>query len=219
MSHANLGTRAAARGPGGEQVLTGRRPALADATASSAVAARPPAPPRGPAVPLPPWSDPTVPEPAQVSERLRESSLVRDVLILVAERAVDVLQADVAAVAVADSAGLTVEVVAGHPPADLCGRTVPRGSWRFDQVLSPGSSVVVADLRSVLHPSLVALAYIGPCLVVPLWGRVQPYGVLIAGRHRGAPPFPAEAVSHLRGVPPAPPRRRADGASSCAWRS
>ena len=125
-----------------------------------------------------------------------------DVLILLTERAVDVLHADVAAVGLPDGAGtaITVDVVVGDPAADLCGTTLPVAGWHLDEVLRQGRAVVVADLGSSgLHPSLVTLAFIGPCLAVPLWGRSRPFGVLLAGRHRGAPPFPDQAVTDLQG--------------------
>ena len=147
-------------------------------------------------------SDPTGPGRARVSERVGASGLMRDVLVLVTERALGVLHADVAAVGLPDAAGtITVDVVVGDPAADLCGRTVPAAGWHLDEVLRRGHSVVIADLSSSgLDPSLVDLAAIGPCLAVPLWGRLRPYGVLLAGRHRGALPFPDQAVADLQGL-------------------
>ena len=185
-------------------VIAGRA-LLADETAPPALASRSIGAADGvPPVRLVPRSDPAGPARARVSGRIGSSGLMPDMLVLVTERAVDVLHADVAAVGLPDAAGITitVDVVAGDPAADLCGTTIPAAGWHLDEVLRRGHSVVIADLSSSgLHPSLVDLASIGPCLAVPLWGRLRPYGVLLAGRHRGAPPFPDQAVADLQALP------------------
>ena len=184
-------------------VIAGRA-VLADETAPPAVASRSIGAADGvPPVRLLPRNDLTGPRRARVSGRIGASGLMPDVLVLVTERAVEVLHADVAAVGLPDAAGttITVDVVAGDPAVDLCGTTIPAAGWHLDEVVHRGHSVVVADLSSSgLHPSLVDLASIGPCLAVPLWGRLRPYGVLLVGRHRGARPFPDHAVADLQGL-------------------
>jgi hypothetical protein len=150
---------------------------------------------------------------ARVTERIAGQGLLADVLVAVARRAVDVLEADVAAIGLPDDTGttLTIDVAAGDPELVPGGMTIPAAAWHLDEVLQHGRSVVVADLcSSGLHPSLLDLARIGPCLAVPLWGRMQPYAVLLAGRNRHARPFPDHAESRLWELPPdqpAAPRR------------
>jgi GAF domain-containing protein len=151
---------------------------------------------------LPPI-DPSDSKRARVSKRLETSGLAPDVFALLTERAVDVLSADMAAVGVGDAGGtsVTIDVVAGDPTSELFETTIPATAWRMDEVLHQGRSVVVADLgSSELHPSLVELGSIGPCLAMPLWGRLRPFGVLLAGRHGGAPPFSDRAVKDLQGL-------------------
>jgi GAF domain-containing protein len=144
---------------------------------------------------------------ARVTESLSGQGLLADVLVAVARRAVDVLEADVAAIGLPDDTGttLTIDVATGDPELVLGGMTIPAAAWHLDDVLQHGRSVVVADLwSSGLHPSLLDLARIGPCLAVPLWAAMQPYAVLLAGRHRGAQPFPDDAERRLWQLPSNP---------------
>ena len=113
-------------------------------------------------------------------------------LQLVADRALELLAADVATVALPGRPDeLAIEVVAGAAASDLLGRTCPVAGSVAGEVVRSGDQVVLADAAAdprVTQPE-VAVGTLGPMVWVPLTAHGEPAGALSVARLRGASPF------------------------------
>jgi signal transduction histidine kinase len=122
------------------------------------------------------------------------SVLLREVnrteaLQLVAERAREVAEADIALVATYDATGdaLTVEVSAGNVPAGLLGQRVPAERSEFASVAGDRQISVVEDLgKAAVWPVPLAT---GTALLVPLATSAETLGVLAVAYGRGSVAF------------------------------
>jgi two-component system, NarL family, sensor histidine kinase DevS len=113
-------------------------------------------------------------------------------LQLVADRARELLGADVASVALPCGPDeMAIDVVAGPAGAELRGRRFPATESVSGEVGRTGRMIVVADASQdarVEQPQ-VSVGLIGPAVWVPLTASGQPAGTLSVGRLRGAAPF------------------------------
>ena len=129
----------------------------------------------------------------QIVAALGTDSEGRETLQLVAERAGELVDADVATIALPATGGesLVIEVVAGTAPAELRGQQFPINSSVSGEVIRTGRPVVLVDAahdHRVGQPQ-VSSGTIGPAIWVPLTAYGQAVGTLSVGRLVGAAPF------------------------------
>ncbi len=114
-------------------------------------------------------------------------------LQLVADRAWELVGADVATVALPspDGESLTLSVVAGPASTDLRGQAFPIASSVSGEVIATGRPVVLEDAAHDEHASQpqVSAGVIGPAIWVPLRASGDVVGTLSVARRSGAEPF------------------------------
>ncbi|AEG45492.1 GAF domain-containing sensor histidine kinase [Isoptericola variabilis] len=138
----------------------------------------------------------------EISRRVLAGDAPEDVLEAVAEQAMEVAGADLAALATPDDdtpLRLRVRAAAGVGAERLLGRTVPMaGSFSAETYLS-GQPIVSAD-ASVDDRATLAFfppGTVGPLAALPLGGPGRTAGVLTVGRRRGTAPFRSVVVEAL----------------------
>lgn len=134
---------------------------------------------------------------AEVSTSLLSGTGSGDVIAVVAERARQICDADLAWVAVADSGELSVEAASGAQAAELRGLRVPVEGSAAGRVYRSGRPLVRVDaddeVRLIHIPGTVR---IGPALIVPLGLGATARGVLVVASEPGKPVF-GEPVRRL----------------------
>ncbi|MCO6010472.1 GAF domain-containing protein [Actinoallomurus purpureus] len=134
---------------------------------------------------------------AEVSTTLLSGTESCDVIELVAERAREICDADLAAVALVDGGELVVETVAGEHAEELHGLRIPIGESPAGRVFRDGEPLALTDAGPVASrlgmPEVVA---IGPALIVPLGLGSGARGVLFVVNAPGRPVF-GEPVRRL----------------------
>jgi len=116
----------------------------------------------------------------------------RSVMQLVAERARNLVYADLATFAVpADDDTLVVEVADGKAADDMIGRRFPQAGSISGEVIATGRPAVVPDAATDRHRTQpqVATGDLGPAVWVALPVDGIPYGTLAVVRRAGAAPF------------------------------
>jgi signal transduction histidine kinase len=133
---------------------------------------------------------------ADVVATLLGSEVPESVLELVAQRAREVADADLAAILAPASAGgpLVVQVGVGPGASELVGQSVPGFGTHIADVLRTGLPRLLAEQvrqpgRVPQPAELPVLA--GPSMLVPFSAAERPLGVLAVGRHPGGPAFGA----------------------------
>jgi signal transduction histidine kinase len=115
-----------------------------------------------------------------------------DALQLVADRARELVDADLATVALpAGADDLSIGVVSGVAAAELQGRRFPIADSISGEVLRTGERIVLTDAAAdhrVSQPQ-VSVGAIGPAIWIPLTANGEPVGALSLARLGGAPPF------------------------------
>ena len=114
-------------------------------------------------------------------------------LVVVARAATDLLQADLATIAVpwiADQS-LRLRVAVGHRAQDLQHAIFPFEESLSGHVLRTGETVRVADVRTSGHAyqPVVELGDMGPVVMAPLVARGVAFATLLVGRRSGGEPF------------------------------
>ncbi|GAA4614942.1 two-component system sensor histidine kinase [Actinoallomurus liliacearum] len=134
---------------------------------------------------------------AEVSTTLLSGTEAGDVIELVAERAREICDADMAMVALVAGGELVVETVAGEHAEELHGLRVPIEESLAGGVFRSGEPLVLADAsgaeRRVGVPEAVP---VGPALIVPLGVGSGARGVLSVANAPGKPVF-GEPVRRL----------------------
>jgi signal transduction histidine kinase len=114
-------------------------------------------------------------------------------LQVVARRARDLTDADVATVAVPDDGSdmLVLRVVEGIHRDELLGVMFPASASISGEVLSTGQVVMLSAAATDprVHQPVVELGTIGPVILAPLRTSTEPIGTLAVGRTRVRPPF------------------------------
>ncbi|MEV5751647.1 GAF domain-containing protein [Actinoallomurus sp. NPDC052308] len=127
---------------------------------------------------------------AEVSTTLLSGTEAGDVIELVAERAREICDADMAMVALVAGGELVVETVAGEHAEELHGLRVPIEESLAGRVFRSGEPLVLADAsgaeRRVGVPEAVP---VGPALIVPLGVGSGARGVLSVANAPGKPVF------------------------------
>ena len=114
-------------------------------------------------------------------------------LQLVADRACELVGADVATIALPapDGASLVMDVVSGRAADELRGRSFPAVSSVSGEVIRSGQPVVLTDASEDdrFNQPQVRLGQIGPSIWVPLTAYGEPVGTLSVARTKHADPF------------------------------
>jgi signal transduction histidine kinase len=137
----------------------------------------------------------------EISMALLEGSESDDPLRMLAERARQLLDADLATVAVPhDNETLQIVVADGPLATDLGGRIFPLGDSVSGQVLTTAETVVVRDASQDTHTTQpqVAGGAVGPAIWVPLIAAGTSFGSLAIARSIGRAPFRASEVETAR---------------------
>lgn len=116
----------------------------------------------------------------------------RSVMQLVAERARNLVDADLATFAVpADDDTLVVEVADGKAADEMIGRRFPQAGSISGEIIATGRPVVVPDAATDRHRTQpqVTTGDLGPAVWVALPVDGIPYGTLAVARRAGAAPF------------------------------
>jgi len=126
----------------------------------------------------------------EVATSLLVGDRSRKALQLVAERARELGNADMATISVPEGEGLRIVVADGAGAHDLLGVEVPLLGSLSAEVIRTERAMVVADAgRSPLTQPMVSVARVGPMILVPLALRSAAGGVLAVGRLAGRPGF------------------------------
>jgi len=126
----------------------------------------------------------------EVATSLLVGDRSRKTLQLVAERARELGNADMATISVPEGEGLRIVVADGAGAHDLLGVEVPLLGSLSAEVIRTERAMVVADAgRSPLTQPMVSVARVGPMILVPLALRSAAGGVLAVGRLAGRPGF------------------------------
>ena len=122
-----------------------------------------------------------------------------EVLRLVAERARELVGADVATVAMPESDGqtLVVRVAVGEHAEELEGMIVPREGSISGDVIVSGEPAVLEDaaVSERTHQPMIRLGKIGPMMVVPLSVRGEAFGTLTVGNVSGGRRYEPDDLS------------------------
>src|SRR5438105_478585 len=125
-----------------------------------------------------------------VATTLLAGNEARSVLQLLADRARELVDADMATISVPEQGQLRVLVADGVGAEELLNFDVPLTGSLSAEVIGSGQPILVDDARSSsLTQPMVSIAGVGPMLLVPLALRTSAHGVLAVGRTAGRPAF------------------------------
>jgi signal transduction histidine kinase len=124
-----------------------------------------------------------------------------EALALIARRAMELVEADLATVAALDPVGrLTLQVAEGAHAEELRGATFPPKGSISGEAIRSGRAIVVPDAARDhrAYQPVVKLGNMGPMILVPLSQHGRAIGTLNAARERGGRPFSQEDVELLQ---------------------
>lgn len=127
----------------------------------------------------------------EVAQAILTGGSPESLLHQVARSAARLLSSDVGALLVPlGDQRFEVRAVAGDAAEAARGRVFNAAGLLVDEVVATGRSVSIADVQADPRtPNLAALGNIGPALLVPLWVRGDPFGVLLLANHPGGRAF------------------------------
>jgi GAF domain-containing protein len=135
---------------------------------------------------------------AQVTERLLSGADPDGVLELVTQRALELADADLVALAVpaGDGRQLVIEHACGEGAAQVIGLVLPAEASASGVVMDTGKPLACTDFAGDERVAAVAREHmpLGPAVLVPLGAPGNVRGVLTAGRRQGAMPLAPPAV-------------------------
>jgi signal transduction histidine kinase len=118
---------------------------------------------------------------------------VQTMLELVARLARELVEADLATIAVPDdgSTTLVIRVADGRHAEALRGLTVPEDESISGEVIRTGKPVILADASAGdrAYQPMIRTGEIGPAIFVPLVRESRPFGTLAVANRLGAEPF------------------------------
>jgi signal transduction histidine kinase len=124
-----------------------------------------------------------------------------EALVLIASRARELVEADLATIAVPDRDGeeLVIRAADGDHAEELSGRRFPVDRSISGAVVRSGGPEVFEDVSTDAraYQPVVSLGDMGPAVFVPLAGRRGAFGTLATANRRGGPSFSTEAVHVL----------------------
>ncbi len=124
-----------------------------------------------------------------------------EALALIARRAMELVEADLATVAALDPVGrLTLRVAEGAHAEELRGATFPPKGSISGEAIRSGRAIVVPDATrdARAYQPVVKLGNMGPMILVPLSQHGRAIGTLNAARERGGRAFSQEDVELLQ---------------------
>jgi signal transduction histidine kinase len=126
----------------------------------------------------------------EVATALLAGTTARSVLELVAQRARDLADADVATISIPDANRLRIMAAAGTAALELVNVEVPLNGSLSAEVIRTGEAMLVEDARnSPLTQPMASVTGVGPMVLVPVALRTSTHGVLAVGRRAGRRPF------------------------------
>jgi signal transduction histidine kinase len=138
---------------------------------------------------------------SEISRRLLSGAEPGGVLPLFAAEAMDVADADVAAIAVpvAGTDRLLIEAAVGMNAGQIQGTALPHDSAFSTTVYKSGTQMMTPDARADAraYAAFDPAGLVGPLLAMPLGERDRVRGVLMVGRRAGGIPFNASITDTL----------------------
>ncbi|HVK21660.1 MAG TPA: GAF domain-containing protein [Actinokineospora sp.] len=134
---------------------------------------------------------------SEINSAMLAGASQEESLALIAERVVELAQADLALILLGTvGAPLRVTAASGSDADGLLGVELPGVAGIVGEVVTTGSPLTVADLSDAVGGSEV-VDRIGPAVVVPLSHGREAGGILLVGRDKGGPRFAADQVPLL----------------------
>jgi signal transduction histidine kinase len=126
----------------------------------------------------------------EVATTLLSGDTAHTALQLVAQKARELVDADMATISVPDAGGLRIMVADGVAATALLDVEVPLAGSLSEEVIRTERTLVVEDAsQSTLTQPMVSMAGVGPMILVPLSLRTSSPGVLAVGRLAGRATF------------------------------
>ncbi|WP_436498379.1 GAF domain-containing protein [Actinokineospora sp. HUAS TT18] len=134
---------------------------------------------------------------SEINSAMLAGASQEESLALIAERVVELAQADLALILLGEAgAPLRVTAASGTEIEGLFGAELPGLAAIIDDVLTSGTPLTETDLSETLGSSEV-VDRIGPAVVVPLRNAAGVGGILLVARDKGGSPFAADQVPLL----------------------
>ena len=135
----------------------------------------------------------------EVSAMIMSGAEATEALELIATRAMELVDADLATVAIpgSDSGELTITAAAGEHASEILGMTFARDQSLSGAAVASGRAIVLEDasVAAAAHQPIVRLGDIGPAMFVPLAGGL---GTLTVGNRRGDRGFDDDEVQLIQ---------------------
>lgn len=135
----------------------------------------------------------------EVSALIMSGAEANEALSLIARRAMELVDADVATVAIpsADADELTIAAAAGEHASDILGTTFSRDDSLSGEAVKAGRAIVLDDASAAdaAHQPIVRVGDMGPAMFVPLAGGL---GTLAVGNRRGGRAFDDDEVQLIQ---------------------
>lgn len=135
----------------------------------------------------------------EVSALIMSGAEADEALELIAQRAMELVDADLATIAIpgSDASDLTIAAAAGAHASDILGTTFPRDDSLSGEAMAAGRAMLVEDVSAAdaAHQPIVRIGEVGPAMFVPLAGGL---GTLAVANHRGGRSFDDDEVQLIQ---------------------
>ncbi len=135
----------------------------------------------------------------EVSALIMSGAEANEALELIARRAMELVDADLATVAIpgSDAGELTIAAAAGARATDILGATFPRRDSLSGDAVAADRAMLVEDASAAdaAHQPIVRIGDVGPAMFVPLAGGL---GTLAVANHRGGRSFDDDEVQLIQ---------------------
>ena len=138
----------------------------------------------------------------EISTMIMSGAEANEALELIATRAMELVDADLATVAIpgSETGELTIAAAAGAHASDLLGTTFARDHSLSGDAVASGRAILVNDASAAdaVHQPIVRLRDVGPAMFVPLAGARGALGTLSVGNRRGGRGFDEDEVQLIQ---------------------
>ena len=135
----------------------------------------------------------------EVSALIMSGAEADEALELIAQRAMELVDADLATIAIpgSDASDLTIAAAAGARASDILGTTFPRDDSLSGEAVAAGRAMLVEDASAAdaAHQPIVRIGEVGPAMFVPLAGGL---GTLAVANRRGGRSFDDDEVQLIQ---------------------